>query len=65
MADPVSSGLEVAAKTLEIIADIQEAKNAPDVRDAVKKQDEVNAVAEETKAVAERDIEAVRKNLAE
>lgn len=65
MPDPISAGLAVAAETLKIVADTQEQKNAPDVKAAAVAQDEVATREAATKAVADGDLEEMRKLVAE
>jgi hypothetical protein len=63
--DPISAGLQVAAEGLKIIATTHEAKNAPDVKAAAIAQDEEDVRAAATKAVAEGDLDEMRKLVAE
>jgi hypothetical protein len=64
--DPaIDAGLKIIAETASIVAGVQSDKNAPDVKVAKEAQDEIDAVDAETRAVAEHDIETIRKNLAE
>lgn len=65
MPDPISAGLQVAAEGLKIIATTHEAKNAEDVKAAAIAQDEADAKAAATKAVAEGNLEEMRKLVAE
>lgn len=65
MSDAVTEVAKAAAEALRLAADVQEQKNAPDVKAAEKAQDDVDAVSAETKAVADQNAEAVRKNIAE
>jgi F0F1-type ATP synthase epsilon subunit len=65
MTDPISGVAKVVGEGLEIVADTLERKNAADVKEAEKAQNEADAVAEETCAVEEKDTEEIRRNIAE
>jgi hypothetical protein len=57
--------LQFAAGLMTFIARRNADRNAPDVKEARKEQDQVDAEAQETRAVADRDAERIRRNLAE
>jgi hypothetical protein len=65
MEPAIGAAIKLAAEVAELAVDVQEEKNAPDVKAAKKAQNEVTAVDREIKAVAEQDAATLRKNLAE
>lgn len=56
---------EALAAGLRMALSIFQAKNAPDVKNAAKRQDEANARAAEANAVKNKDADQIRKNLSE
>lgn len=61
----ITQALRVLAETLGLVNRRTDLKNAPDVRDRAKAQQEANAVATTETAVKSGDVEQLRKELAE
>jgi thioredoxin reductase len=61
----LASALKALAETLHLINRRNELKNAPDVRDRAKAQQQVNRDAEIDEAIRTRDLEKLRKMGAE
>lgn len=60
-----SSAIKFAAEALGFAAKRQDLNNAPDVREAAKQQNQQQALDERTKHVAEKDLDATRRDLGE
>lgn len=61
----ITQALRVLAESLGLVNKRTELKNAADVRDRAKAQDEANAVAATATAVAKGNVDELRKELSE
>lgn len=59
--DWITQALRTLAEALHLVNKRTDLKNAPDVRDRAKAQQEVDKAAEINKAIRDRDLEKLRK----